>query len=188
MQHLDELTLMMYLDQELTAEETIQVEAHLANCPQCQNQYSGMQADQQLFVATFSESCSPSDLSLELNPFTQAQVEAIASLHKRHKRNSTWRPLSWIAVVAAGVASYLLFLQSAWYEWLSETWATWQYNLLWTSAFWIKENAGDLLLHPQNGALQVSLLFLGLLGALVLLHSRRTSMLHENHQEGGRNP
>jgi hypothetical protein len=185
MPHLDELTLMMYLDQELSLEETGQVKTHLANCPQCHELCSRMKADQQLFFATFTESFRPSESPIELNPFTQAQVEAIASLHKRNHQHSVWRPLSWLFILLAAAGSYWLFLQSYLYNWLSQTWETWQYNLMWSSAFWIKEYANDLLLAPQTGAIQVSLLFMLLLGALVLLRSRYTSLLQERHQDGG---
>jgi anti-sigma factor RsiW len=95
MSHLDEFTLMMYLDRELTAEEASQVEAHLALCPSCRQYCSRMQADEELFFTAFAESSSLPESPLELNPFTQAQVEAIASLHRRHREHPAWRALGW---------------------------------------------------------------------------------------------
>jgi hypothetical protein len=49
----------------------------------------------------------------------------------------------------------------------------------------LKEIAENLLLQPENGVLQLSLLFLLLLAMLALLHSRQTSLPHEKHPEGG---
>lgn len=184
MLHIDEFTLMMYTDNELDAEEREQIELHLSLCSHCNEIYSQLLADQALLYQTFADTAEPHP-DIQLNPLTQVQIEAIAALHKQeHARRSRSYTGWFFTGVAALVASYL-FINTYVSEWLSTTVSTWQYNFLWTSAFWLKQNMGDFLTDPASIMLEISLFFFLLVGALFFLNYRRSSLQQWNRSEGG---
>jgi hypothetical protein len=78
-----------------------------------------------------------------------------------------------------------LFVQSFTSDWFSSIWSAWQSNLLWKSAFWLRENAGDLLFHPLANMLEICLILLMLFGVLVFLNFRSASSRYWNGSQGG---
>jgi len=183
MPHLDDLTLMMYLDAELSAEETEQAATHLIDCPFCREQLSRFRTDEDRLGSMFSNT-SP-EAPPPLHAFTLVQIEAIASLHRRQQNRTFWQLLHGLGVLSASISSYWLFLQSDLYLWLSQIWAGWRYDVFWSAAFWLKEMAEHLLLRPEYGLMQVGLLVL-VLAVLLLLHSRQATALTPHKQrEGG---
>lgn len=183
MQHIDELSLMMYVDDELIAEEREQVKLHLSGCTKCQQVYAQLLDEKCWLVRCFSDVTQPKS-DIRLNPFTQVQIEAIASLHQRRSQFGPGR-LSWLAAIAAVMVIAFVFAQSYAFDWVSSLWSVWQSNLLWQSAFWLRENADDLLLHPLANMLEISLILLALIGLLVFLNFRSTSARYWNGSQGG---
>ncbi|NGQ95082.1 hypothetical protein G3578_07865 [Brevibacillus sp. SYP-B805] len=171
MRHIDELTLMMYVDSELSDEERIAVQQHLPFCSQCQEALRRLEADQTLFAMTFAESDSE-NLPIRLDRLTEVQIDAIASLHRQNRQQRAFRHARWLA---AGVGMFLLYfymLQNQVMEWLAATWSAWQSDLFWISAFWLRDNAGSFLLSPETNSSEIAFLFAMLLAALVLLNTR----------------
>lgn len=184
MQHIDELTLMMFIDQELTNEEVNQVNNHLMLCTHCQQLSAQMQADQTLLIRTFAQPPEV-NLTIPFNPLTSAQIEAIATLHKRQNQHHARHVWSWIGLGVITVLVYFLFVESDLFQWFANIWSAWQYNFFWTSAFWITESASDLITQPQTNLMAIFFLFLLMLGTLLLLNTRHPLSFHGEDSEKG---
>jgi predicted anti-sigma-YlaC factor YlaD len=182
MQHIDELTMMMYLDNELSDDERKEVQSHLPSCPLCQAAYSRIEADQALFATTFADS-GQLHVPVSLNRLTQVQIEAIASLHKQNRQRDVFLLMRLFGVGIGAVLLYFFLVQNQITEWLVATWSAWQSKVLWTSAFWLRDHAGSFLLSPDANASEIALLFAMLLAALVLLNARHPSA-HWSRSEG----
>jgi hypothetical protein len=185
MPHIDELTLMMYIDQELPEEDISDVEAHLSHCPHCRQRHAEMSGEQQILLRTFADAASP-DQTPQLNPFTEAQMQAIASLHKQYRLHSAWRTAAWAAALLTATGGYLLFLSSVWYEWLGQAWSSWKYDLFWTSAFWLKQSAEEFFLRGETRVVSLVLPFFVLFGMLLLVNARSSLLPQGKPSEGGR--
>jgi len=176
MSHFDEFTLMMYIDNELPADERMQIADHLAACRQCQELHAQLFADEQLFQSVFRTDEEHERAPLALLPLTQAQVEAIAALHRRNNPSLLSRSL-WVMSAVAAVLLYLTLFQNEWVQRLSLAWSHMLSEALWALAFWVRDTGTAMLSLAANGY-AITLLFTTLLGALFLLNMRRPTLGH----------
>ncbi len=171
MLHIDELTLMMHIDNELGPDEQAAVSLHLSTCKRCQETYEEMRADHHLLLSSFGYR-EELDKPISLHELTQVQIDAIAHLHKHNSQRTAAFHLRWIALITAGLLVYLLSVNNLFVEWLSANWSTWQSDVLWSSIFWLSGNAVSLLFSVNAYTLEITFLFTMLLGALVFLNAR----------------
>jgi predicted anti-sigma-YlaC factor YlaD len=171
MPHIDDLTLMMYGDNELSAEEAARVEDHLAHCFHCRQSWEQMAGEQRLLAETVF-AADTSLPPLELDSLTAAQIEGIAILHRRHRRRLLWRAVLGTSALLAVAAGYLIFWQSVWFHWVSSAWNSWTSRFFWGSALWLKDNAGDLFDVPGAYVVALPLPLLLLIGLLLLVNIR----------------
>ncbi len=183
MQHIDEFTLMMYADDELTPQEQHHVATHLSCCNHCREALTRWQADQAMLTDSFRH-FAPALTELPLSAFVCAQVNEIASLYKR-EHQSARRLLGWIITCLGSLLILSLFAQNRWMAWVGTLWSTWVKSFVWTWTFWLKENASDFLLIPQRNPYAISFLFSALLLVLVILNARRVSGGQWNQSDGG---
>jgi hypothetical protein len=171
MPHIDDLTLMMYGDRELSAEEAARVEDHLAHCFHCRQSWEQLAGEQRLLAETFfaANTFLP---PLELDSLTAAQIEGIAILHRRYRRRLLWRAVFWTGALLTVVAGYLIFWHSVWFYWFSSAWRSWTSHLFWGSALWLKDNASDLFDVPGAYVVALPLPLLLLIGLLLLVNIR----------------
>jgi amino acid permease len=184
MSHIDELTLMMYVDQELLPEEHAQVSAHLNACPSCSKAYSLWKEDHQLFQQTFTDVSGLSS-SFTFQAHVEEQIEMIANLHSHHRKISYRRRFFWAGGLIAAVLVYLLWLQSWFDETAASVWAFWQTHVFWISTFWLKENADQLLSLPVEYFFAFSLVFTAMFIGLIVLNYRRPALQPWEEPTGG---
>lgn len=176
MSHIDELTMMMYTDGELAAEEAAAVDNHLQSCRRCRETYQLWIADRTFFEQTFA--CQASPLP-PLNAFVQEQIDAICALHSRNKGRS-FQALSWLAAVLLALVVFLAVLAQRWlFDLLDISWTFVHPYLLWVPPFWLRENAAVLGDYLIVGSVCSALLFLGLISVLVLTGIHRQARLAE---------
>jgi predicted anti-sigma-YlaC factor YlaD len=174
MPHIDELTMMMYIDQELLPDEHQRVTAHLQECPSCQQSYALWQTDQSFFHDSFAEA-DEQEPACSLNKHTLAQIEMIAALHEHHHQSLFRRVVPWF-LSSIAVVTLLFFLFSNWGNvWVSQLSTYWTKHFFWSSAFWLKDNASDLLALSLANFYWFLFLFTCLLGGLVVLNARRST-------------
>lgn len=184
MHHIDQFTLMMYADKELNADEGDQIELHLSTCSHCKDVYSQLLAHEALLFDSFADT-NESRPTVQLNPFTAVQIEAIASLHKKEHAIRSRSFTGWVVTGVAALLMYYDFLDKYVSDWFSSTLSVWQYNILWTSAFWLKENINQFLAVSGSSLLAISLFFCVVLGMLIFLNYRRSSLPEWHRAEGG---
>lgn len=166
MSHIDELTIMMYIDHELNPDENLKVASHLVDCTQCQAMLAHWQAEQSFFHHSFA---SHSDVNeIQLSPSILQQIEAIAHLHKQNSRQFTNRFILMLCFFT-GAFVYLAVLFQGWmFQWMASIWNIWQHSFLWSSTFWMKEQIRSLLAFPD--VFSVTALFIFLLCSLLFLN------------------
>ncbi|WP_139492672.1 zf-HC2 domain-containing protein [Brevibacillus dissolubilis] len=174
MPHIDELTMMMYVDHELLPEEHQRVTAHLGECPSCQQIYALWQADQAFFQESFVQAATE-ELSCSLKQQTVSQIEAIAALHEHHHKAVFRRVILWLALSLTVVLLLFSLYANGANTWLSNLSTYWTHHVIWSSAFWLKHNASDLLALSLGNFYWFLFLFTCLLGGLILLNARRIS-------------
>ncbi|QQE74035.1 zf-HC2 domain-containing protein [Brevibacillus composti] len=171
MPHIDALTLMMYVDGELSDMEAAAVRDHVNACAGCRRALEMQQAEEKWVAERFFAADLP-PLPMELDPLTIAQVEGIALLHKRNRRRFWWRILLVAGSMLISLACYLLFWQKIWAEWALPIWTAWRSQLFWSSAFWLNDSARDLFHAPAAYLIALPLPFLLLAGLLLVLNLR----------------
>ncbi|USG65242.1 hypothetical protein NDK47_24490 [Brevibacillus ruminantium] len=177
MPHIDEFTLMMYCDGELSETEAYTVQEHVSTCCLCRKAMEQQMAEGSLVAEHFFAGDLP-PLSFELHPLTKAQIKGIARLHKQKHRRFTWRIILFAGSIIALVTGYLLFWQRIWVEWALPALTTWRTQLFWSSALWINDNARDLLNAPGAYLIALPLPFLVLIGLLLVLNIRFSPLSH----------
>ncbi|MGD8190608.1 anti-sigma factor family protein [Brevibacillus ginsengisoli] len=180
MLHIDELTMMMYIDHELSSEENLKVASHLVDCPGCQLLLAHWQAEQSFFQHSFATQFHVQEI--ELSASTLHQINEIAQLHKQSNRRFTYR-FTLLFSFVTGALVYLAFFFQGWmFRWIESIWDMWQHSVIWVSTFWIKEKAGSLLDLPD--IYTVSTLFIFLLSCLLFLNIYKDPYQHWNESKG----
>ncbi|WP_019121134.1 anti-sigma factor family protein [Brevibacillus massiliensis] len=175
MSHLDELTLMMFLENELTPEEQEIVSNHLSQCPQCYSTCVHWRSDLLMIEQSFhgmDQSLAP----LPLSEHVTAQINAIASIHKTKHQLRLRRMVYGYSALLGALLIGFLFLPNIITSWLSPIWNIWKEKVIWTTTFWMKENLIYVLRIPSNNLYAILLLILGLFAALIVLNTRRPSI------------
>ncbi|CAM5780563.1 MULTISPECIES: anti-sigma factor family protein [Brevibacillus] len=177
MPHIDELTLMMYSDGELSSEEAEAVQKHVDSCHHCGSSLEQLVAERQ-FVADrfFSDDLPP--MSFQLYDMTSAQIHGIAMLHKRTRRRFLWRMLLLGGSILAVAVCYLVFWQRIWLEWVAPAWTSWKSHLFWSSALWLNDNAREFFHAPASYVMALPLPFFVLVGLLLILNIRFSPLPH----------
>lgn len=180
MQHIDELTMMMYIDRELRSEENLQVSSHLLDCPSCQATLARLQAEQSFFCHSFC--LSVTSFPIALSQTTTKQIEMIAQIHKEKCMKSTYR-----CFVMAGIAAILfiigtIYCQGWTIRWIQSVWGAWQHSVLWNSTFWLRENLASLFsvstIYSLSGICVVTL------SIMLFTYLFRTTGSHWGNSEG----
>ncbi|MFM1654945.1 anti-sigma factor family protein [Brevibacillus sp. B_LB10_24] len=175
MSHLDELTLMMFLENELTPEEQEIVSNHLSQCPQCYSACVHWRTDLLMIEQSFhgmDQSLAP----LPLSEHVTAQINSIASIHKTKHQLRYRRMLYGYSALLSTLLICFLILPSIITTWLSPIWNFWKDRVIWTTTFWMKENLTYVLQLPSNNMYAIFLLILGLFIALIVLNTRHPSI------------
>lgn len=176
MSHIDELTMMMYTDGELGAEESAAVDKHLQSCRRCRETYQLWLADRTFFEQTFAYEATPLPT---LDTFIQEQIDAISALHSRN-RGLSLRAFSLLAALLFALLALVTVLAQRWlFDLLDVLWRFAHPYLLWVSPFWLRENAAVLGDYLLVGSIGFALLFLGLIGGVVLTGIYRQTRLAE---------
>lgn len=172
MPHYDDLTLMMYEDRELGAEEAAQVRDHLLACFHCRTRLETMKDETCFISSLFGNHEKPLPPPPQLDLLTNAQINGIASLHKGYRRRIQWRCVAWTVGLLSVVTAHLLFWQRIWLDWFVSKIGTWN---VWTPALWLRQSAYDLLGMQGAMIIALPLPFLLLIGVLLLLNTRYRS-------------
>lgn len=176
MSHIDELTMMMYVDQELCEEESAAVKKHISVCPSCQQASLFWLADHAFFRQSFVNSSSPASPP-ELQPYVKQQIDAISALHRKSKQR--FYASRWLFLLIP--FTFLIIIQILLVNWLNQMSAIWEF--LWESAFWLREQATSW--HMPSRHLLPALFLASLLIMLVILNYRRSDYFHGEHADGG---
>ncbi|MEJ8548074.1 anti-sigma factor family protein [Brevibacillus borstelensis] len=171
MPHIDEFTLMMYSDGELSEEEADSVQKHVSGCHHCGSSLERMMAEKRLVADRFFSDDLP-PLSFELYEMTSAQIHGIAMLHKRNRRRFLWRMILLCGSILAVAACYMMFWQRIWLEWVSPAWTSWKSHLFWSSALWLNGSAREFFHVPGSYVMALPLPFFLLIGLLFILNIR----------------
>ncbi len=180
MPHIDELTMMMYIDRELSAEENLKAASHLLDCSVCQETLAKWQREQSFFCHSFTQ--EPEAVHIELAPSTLIQIDAIAQLHKSYCRKFAYR-FYLVLSAAIGIFVYLaLYFQGWMYEWIKSVWQVWRHTVIWASTLWLRENADSLFSLPD--IYSVSVMFIFLLCCLIFLNIYKNPYGHWDESKG----
>lgn len=183
MPHIDELTMMMYIDHELSAEENLKVASHLVDCPNCQTLLAHWQAEQSFFEHSFTAQSEESPVQeIELTASTLQQIQAIAHLHKQTSKQHFYRFTLLLSFCTGALVYLALFFQGWMLSWMESFWDIWQHAFIWGSTFWIKEKASSLLTLPD--VYSVSALFIFLLFGLLFLNIYKNPYQDWTHTKG----
>lgn len=174
MAHIDDLTMMMYVDRELSEEESKEVALHIADCKQCKQASLFWFADQAFFQQSFTHSSPPGVLP-ELHPYVKEQIAAISALHKRKQHGFPWK---WILIPAVILLILQIWLVGLFGQ-MSGVW-----DVVWESVFWIKENTTRWQL-PFRNVFPAIIFFVILLIMLGVLNYRRTDYQKWEQPDGG---
>ncbi|WP_126428641.1 anti-sigma factor family protein [Brevibacillus marinus] len=176
MSHIDELTVMMYIDGELTEEESAAVRNHLQSCRHCRERCQVWSADRSFFAQTFAREALPLP---SLPPFIREQIDAICALHGHNRRKS----FKLVGVLAALLLVLFLLAvipaQSWLFNLLQNLWTLSQPYLLWAYPFWLRENADVLGDYLLVGSLFSAALFLVLICVAIVTGMHRQAELME---------
>lgn len=180
MQHIDELTLMMYIDRELRSEENLQVSSHLLDCPSCQATLARLQAEQSFFCHSFCQSIS--SFPINLTQTTAKQIEMIASIHKAKCLQSSRRCFLLVCTAAILFVIGTIYCQGWTIRWMQSFWGAWQHSVLWNSTFWLRDNASSLFsvstIYSLSGICVVTI------SILLFTYLFRTTQSHWSNSEG----
>lgn len=170
MRHIDELTLMMYADNELPQHEHRHVSEHLAVCPTCQQGYmTWITDDAFLQRMEQSENAVP---ALNLSPFVREQIEAIAVLHSQRTARAEDRGAKLLLFLLGMVfASFLILGNSILSVW-ERLWSIWQEKILWKSLFWLSQNIYEIVTSFPSFLPVIVLSCASLLIGLIFLNTR----------------
>ncbi|QOS98014.1 hypothetical protein JNUCC42_15915 [Brevibacterium sp. JNUCC-42] len=149
MQHPDEFTFMMYADGELIHEEQQQVTSHLHSCSECQKLYATFLEDQAELVKAIHLT-TPTLPPIRLENTVCDQINKIASLNQNRHHLFVHR-LRFIFGASLGFFIVIALAGINWLNnWYSAINSLFQWQTVWSSMFWIKEQTTMILLMFKN--------------------------------------
>ncbi|MBO8165452.1 MAG: zf-HC2 domain-containing protein [Brevibacillus sp.] len=180
MSHIDDLTMMMYTDGELSDQESKEVEAHLQQCQKCRQSCELWMEDRVFFKQSFHHSsASPPSLY----PSVLEQIHTIGMLHRIRLKYPA------ALVKSALILLPLLLLGSMWIGswlslWIDILWPIIRPYLLWFPPFWLLDNAVVLWENALVVGYLFSILSLALIAAVIVTSANRQSAHWEIASEG----
>ncbi|UFJ39965.1 zf-HC2 domain-containing protein [Brevibacillus humidisoli] len=186
MSHIDEITMMMYTDGELLTEESEKVAEHLRSCQECRNTYDSWMEDRSFFEQSFSATSAPLP---SLHPSVTQQIDAICALHRKNRQASSKIINRLTALLLSLFLLAVIPAQSWLFNWLEWLWPIVQPYLLWTSTFWLRENAHTLWDYLLLSCFLFSALFVCLILAIILTGAnRQAESIDPAYSRGGDRP